>query len=57
MFGTISKSLIELNDNVFNELFEIEFRKYKDQLEFIFVHVPLGVVNLKTIFGHVFNNL
>jgi len=57
MFGTISKSLVELNDNVFNELFETEFYKYKDRLESIFVYVPLGVVNLNTIFGHVFSNL
>jgi len=57
MFGTINKSLNELNDNVFNELFETEFHKYKDRLESIFIHVPLGVINLNTIFGHVFNNL
>jgi len=46
MFETISKSPVELNDNGFNELFETKFHKYKDQLESIFVHVPLGVVNL-----------
>jgi hypothetical protein len=57
MFGTISKSLVELNDNVFNELFEIELYKYKGRLESIFVYVPLGVVNFNTIFGHVFSNL
>jgi ABC-type microcin C transport system permease subunit YejE len=57
MFGTLKKTLGRVEWNVFNELFKTEFRKYKDRLEFIFVHVPLGVVNLNIIFGHVFSNL
>lgn len=31
----INKSLVELNDNVFNELFGTKLPKYKDWLEFI----------------------
>jgi hypothetical protein len=46
-----------LDDNVFNDLFEIELPKYKDKLESIFGRVSLGVVNLNTTFGHLFNNL
>jgi hypothetical protein len=37
-------------------LFENELPKDKECVDSIFNHVPLGVVNVDTTFGHVFND-
>jgi hypothetical protein len=40
-----------------NEIFDVEFPKYKNQLEDIFGWQPLEVVNANITSGNVFNNL
>jgi hypothetical protein len=45
------------DDFVFNELFENEPRKYLECLESIHGRLPLSVINMNTIFGHMLTNL
>jgi hypothetical protein len=38
-------------------MFEKKLSKYKDHLDVIFMHHPLGTINVNTAFGHILNHL
>jgi hypothetical protein len=50
------KYVFEMKDGIWNEFFKCELPKYKYFLDAIHGHMPFEVVNVNTMFGHVFNN-
>jgi hypothetical protein len=45
------------DDNVYNELFDNELLKYRVHLKSIHCRLPMGVVIVNIVCGHVFSNL
>ncbi len=40
-----------------NNMFEKKLSKYKDHLDVIFLHHPLGTINVNIACGHIFNHV